>query len=792
MPTVRDKATGKTYELPDADALQLTKDDPSTELVGDVDVSQGPGSVSRVSPGYLNTESGWTPADPSVTEAQTQRERVSQRNDTVGSRLESILGGGLGALSFGAVSPFQEQQEAHPGYSLLGGLGAAALTLPFGGEGAEGLGAEELGGEALNAERTATGVVDGFRTANNLVRDYTPLGWATKGAEAVGDLIPGTGRLAKVGRIAAEGATIGGLQGGGEGLVKYLNDPDPDFSGEVLGGLARGAAWGGGIGLGLGGLDAAIGGAGDLLGRFKGKSAPELSADKYASRMEPQAPDPRSLGDYQGAAPLRERIDLSRTPGEASMFDSVNSRIKDVQAGQRIVDDMLERPAMASQAGWDPRDLKRLGASLGSEETQLLSFSTHPDAELPNLASTMHENDVLMARMSEATDRVPSRWSDPQLRAQQADATDATLRDIAKRRASGIEVSPAEEDGLRVSAKLGIGSSPEQAAATQGGVLRNFAKRAAGRMLNGIPGGRWLGNIASGFGGGALGAFAVDRALEHGAGAMLGHLGLEAAGIAVGGKLIRLAARDPRIGGIVAGGIAHALNSEALLPGDRPRTSTDPRRALRELADSARRVSPQAIGARVAGTLSHLAGGSPMTVAKAAQVASTRHAALLQLLDAADPPAVTAGARLMGRPLPSGAAAAKVADFVKATSHPLAPLLMALDGRLTGGAMAAAAGVFPTVIARLRQRILGGLVEGGHPDVSGSRMRILETLLGPQVLGGPGHGQFYRQTMATLAAQKSQPQPPQGSAPPPAPPGPIGTSPLATPAQRAAHPDEDR
>ena len=181
-----------------------------------------------------------------------------------------------------------------------------------------------------------------------------------------------------------------------------------------------------------------------------------------------------------------------------------------------------------------------------------------------------------------------------------------------------------------------------------------------------------------------------------------------------------------------------------------------------------------------------------MTVAKAAQVASTRHAALLQLLDAADPPAVTAGARLMGRPLPSGAAAAKVADFVKATSHPLAPLLMALDGRLTGGAMAAAAGVFPTVIARLRQRILGGLVEGGHPDVSGSRMRILETLLGPQVLGGPGHGQFYRQTMATLAAQKSQPQPPQGSAPPPAPPGPIGTSPLATPAQRAAHPDEDR
>lgn len=713
------------------------------------------------------------------------------------SKAKSWLGSFINGLSLGSVSPFGEDQSAHPYYGIAGGIASVLATLPFGGEGVVGAGADAAkGGEALaeglGAERAATGATsDVLRTVRSGFQDFTPLGQVTEMAGKLGRYIPGAGPLSKIARTGAGGAFIGGTQGMVEGLHHYLNDPDSDFSGDVLGGLTSNAGWGGVIGLGLG----AGGQLYEGLSGLRGKGSvelPRMSADEYSAYAESTAPDKRPLGGYDepNTSPLRSRVDLGNTPSETTAFDRVNGRLRDLRSAQRIITGLVDAPIMAERAGWEPKDLQALSQRLSAEEMNLKSFMTHADAELPNLAEHMHTNDVDMARMSEAMKEVPSRWSDPEMRAQEAKLTQDAVDSVAKRRASGLEVSPAEEDGHRISAKLAVGAQAADVPAVKDGVLTRLAKKAGLRFMNGQTGG-WFGRSMNAAGPAALAGIAVDRALAGGVSSLLGHGAVAVGGLKLGMTVLKAVAANPALGGILAGGAAHVLNSSGLLDGDRKSKTTDARQALRQFADRTRRLTPQAAGAQVARSLSHIAGASPLTVARAAQAATSRHRALLTLLDMVDPAPVTAGQRLLGRPLPKAADAHKTADFVRATSHPLAPVLLAMDGRLTPDARDAHAAAYPAVAQRLNQHLLGMLAERSAHGLPAPRMRTVETLLGPQALGGPGHGAFYRQTMQQLAAQVANPTPPPSSKPTPTPQGASGSptsSPWATAAQKAANP----
>lgn len=783
MGTLRDKSTGQIYEVPDVDAVRAAQEDPSLEVTSDVQVSP----QVTVTGQQATSRPGLRPISAEEQSAHWHGVHEQEAHDTFGSRAKAFLGGAIHGSTF-LLDPWAEDQSYHPGYTLGGELLPALATIPFGGEGAAELGAEEAAG--LSAEGAAAGAVEGgaLSRASQAIRSYTPLGASVRAGEALGRLVPGAGIASRAARIGLEGATMGALQGGGMGLGKYLNDPDSDFNSEVLGGAANGGLWGGALGLGIG----AVGGALERLGGLGRAAEPGgLSADEYAARMEPLEPGaPQYPND---TAPLHERLgNLSRTPGDSSLMDAVGDRLSRVRSAKGIVDDMIESPVLAQKAGWQTKDLKALYGSLGAEENMLSSLGKYPDAELPNLRQQMHTNDIAMARMSETTDRVPRSWADPAQRLAEARATEAVSQDVARQRAAGIEVLQAEEDARAIGAKLGLGRP--DAAAVSDGMLARAARWAGSRVIRNVPGGQYFGKLASlkGLGAAGVGGLAVDYALKHGVSAMLGHGALVAGGAAVGARVLRALARNPDVGGLIASQAARVLNSHALLPGQGPASHQDPRDALRGLSNRARNISPSVMGGHVARTLSHVAGSSPVTVAKASQVAANRHAQLLQLLDREDPAAVSPGAQLMGRPLPSAAAAARVADFIRATSHPAAPLLMALDGRLTPAAMGHAERAFPNSIGRMRSHLMEALADVGPHGASPAQRRTVETLLGPQMLGGPSHGDFYRQKMASLASSASQPRAPAGRPPPLQPPGPIGTNPMATPAQRAANPAQGR
>ena len=120
-------------------------------------------------------------------------------------------------------------------------------------------------------------------------------------------------------------------------------------------------------------------------------------------------------------------------------------------------------------------------------------------------------------------------------------------------------------------------------------------------------------------------------------------------------------------------------------------------------------------------------------------------------------------------------------------------VLAAIDGRLTPTMVQAAQAVYPATVQRMRQALLTALAQVKDPGkIPAARRRVIEAILGAEALGGPGPSVAYRSAMRASEQRAANPTPQQPPKAPPQPTGPIGRSPLATPAQRAAHPGEDR
>lgn len=781
MPVVYD-SDGAAQEVPDETATRLVQSGAYTLGPGGrVNARAETGAVSSVGSTQLDSLSTLRPYSAADEAADLEHGRLEREHDTVGSRARASLGGATDALSLGFVNPWQDDREFHPAYSGVGKAAGVAATLLV-----PGAGEESLARSGLEAAEGLGDVARGSRLARGIGESVgrTPLGLTARLAGRAGGLIEGSGLGARVARTALEGATGGGAIGLGTELSHQLLDGDAAFSGEnLLGATLGGAALGGLIGAGGSLASEGLSAAGRLLHRGEGVTAREgMSTEGFAARVAERAPRPYDPALDVGQRPPLARLVGAETPGGASLIDGVTSRARDLGSLQGTLESLSKgTPGLLEDAGLTRAFLDETRGTVQRELTQLKSFSATDVGPTVRLAEDAHANDLAAVRLSRATDRVPARWADPQLREQAVLARDRALEALAARRAQGLPVSQAEEDAARYAAQLGVGRPPAEVE----GIRDSLVARAARALVSRLPGGRL---VASGLGA-AGGVGVAEHVISHGVGHLLGHAALPLAAGGLAAKAVQAAFRDPHVGGLIAANAADVLNRTGVLKGNQPGASADPSRALRGLADRTRSVTPQQVMASTVASLGHVAGAAPLAVSQAGQAAANRHSQFLALLDRVDPPAATPGQHLLGRPLPSATDARRVADFVRMAGSPTNFLVAAMQGRLTPSMMAQAAAVWPATAQRARTELMSQLSAGGGDRLMPSQRRAVELVLGPGALGGPARSAAYTTMMAASVARASAPTTLAGG--PRA--GTVLTRPPApTPAAKAASPGEYR
>lgn len=757
-----------------------------------VNVRNQLGGVTSVERRQLDAQ-GDTLSEETPTEAadRMRQERLVREHDTVGSKSLAALGGATDALTLGFVNPWQDDREFHPVYSGVGKVAGLAATLLVPGAGEEnlariGLEGIETAADIARGSEAVAGAVRGSRIARaaravGSAVERTPLGMTTRLAERAGGLIEGTGIGSRIARTALEGATAGGAIGLGTELSHQLLDSNASFSGEnLLGSTLEGALAGGAIGAAGSaaseGISALPGVARRLLGRVERGGTKGMSAEAFAEAAGRRAPAPyNETADLTpgGRPPLGPMLD----PRSATLLDGVTSRMRDLESLDRTLESLSEAPALAGKAGITRQYIGEAQGTVQTELAGLRSLSRFEDAPVSRLAENAHANDLVGARLSQATDRVPERWSDAERRAQSVIDRDRALEALDKRRAAGIPVSQAEEDAARYSVQLSAGRPPKAQEEIAGSLVGNLARSLVSRL----PGGRL---IASGLGA-AGGVGVAEHIISHGVSGLVGHAVLPLAVGGVAAKAIQLAFRDPHVGGLLAADAASVLNSVGVLRGSGRPESRDPRRALRDLSDRVRSVTSAQAGAAAVASLSHVAGSSPLALSQAGQAATNRHAQLLALLDRIDPRARDQGQRMLGRPLPSIQAAREASEFARMAGSPTNFIVAAVQGRLTPAMMAKAERLWPATVERARAELASRMDGGLASRLPPAQLKSIEVLMGGRALGGPTRSSSYSSAISDSVSRSRQQQ--QGGQAP-RPPGPSATHPSTTAAQRASLP----
>ena len=723
-----------------------------------------------------------TPADEAAMLRQQNRAR---EHDTVGSTVRAFTGGATDALTLGFVNPWKDDREFHPIASGLGQVAGIGATFLVPGGGAAntarlGKGAAVASDVARAAEAGAS--VAEISRASRLARtigagiERTPLGYANRIAESAGGLVRGSGVGSRIARSGLIGATGGGIVGAGTELSRQLLEADVEFSAEnLLGSALEGAVLGGGIGVGGSAVSEGLSAAGRGVKalRARGK-APGTSADEFieaSSARSPRPYDESAAGQQAPRPPMASLLD----PKRVSLIDGVSSRMDDLNVVARRLDDLTESPVLAKAAGLDAPAIASAQASIKREIEGLKLLSKADDAPLARMAEDAHLNDLTGVRLSKVTDRIPARWSDAERRAQSIIDRDRALLELERKRANGLPVSQAEEDAVRYSSQLSGGRSPTEQASIRDSLVADAARR----LVSKLPGG---GIISQGLGtAGGIGI--AEHLISNGMSGLAGAAGQVAlAGLAA--KVVQAAFRDPHVGGLIAANVPSVLNSTGILRDSKRPTSSDPRKALRELGDRVRTVSPEQVNSATVTSLANVASASPVTLAKAGQAAATRHAQLLALLDRVDPRATTPSQAMLGRPLPSAQAARQVADFIRMAGSPTNFVVAALQGRLTPGMMAQAQVLWPATVRRARMQLSTLLAQTGGEGLSSQQRKSIETLLGSKTLGAPERSIAYKMAMQA-SAERGRVQPPQGGPRP----GTVKmTQPEMSPAQKTANP----
>ena len=764
MPTIKDKRTGKTYEVSDADALNYARTDPNFEIVGSLQISPS----AEVAGGQtLVTDPTAHAVDVGERSAhwKSQSKDISYNNPI--GEVKSFIGGGIETLSAGLWKPWEEEQEVNPGASIVGQIAGFVPGLFTGGAEAnlarKGV---QLGAEAITAGKALTRL-EKVGAAVRRAYEFTAPGIATRAGRAVEAFIPGATAGARIARSAANAAAFSTTD---EALRQAL-DSDKEFSGEQL---LHAAGWGAVLGGGGAAASEGIGIAKRGISKYLSKEAQQI--DEAAKLLEHRP----STSVADDAVEWGPRVDLSKSAGGIKVRDSIAQLRKDVESLKAIAKEATNSPGLAKAAGIESSAIAPLVDDANKAMRNLEKMMMSDAAPIQQLSRQLHSVDDLAQRLKPFSNELPKRWTDGAVRSKFYGDMEARLSKLPK------DVDPNLIAGERLAAHLAVGA-PESAAVVRDGVIGWIGKKVlgekVGRAVSGIADGGGKAGLI-GLGGILLGEHLVDGAAASivGGGLKLAALGV---GAKLGAKAIQLAFRDPAIGGLIAGSTVSVLNRAHVLPGSESRRETDPRRALRGFADRTRRVTPEQVASKAAASLSHVAGATPLSVAAAAETAGRRHAQIMAILDREDP--ISTGP--LGRQLPTVAAAKRVADVVRVTATPNNVVMAALNGTLTPTMLAAAEDTYPATVARLRQALLAQLAMVEDPTrLPAKTRRLISMLLGPSAGGDQANRLAYRSAMDKSAQRTREGYAPTQAKPPADPPKSVAENRLSTPAQRAAHP----
>ena len=721
--------------------------------------------------GYLSTQEAeregqlYKPVDPTDLARQQGGKILEAQHDNIGSTLKAVGGGAISTFDAELWKPWAEDQSYHPIAKTIGSVGALVPAFFLGS------GEADVGAEGAGALAKGLGETSDLGDAALKAYSYTPPGIAARIGQAAGRMLPdeiaGSARLGNIAKTAAEGAAWSSS----DELTRQALDPDAQFSGEqLLSSMAYGGLIGG-VGSGL------AEGLGGIAERFGKGSQDALSAEERASALSQyraKMPDVEPMED----APWAQSIDLTKSPNQLTAVDAMARASQDFDRLNENATELSKMKGVVAPA--DAARMRELAESAGYVSQRFEAMPNDPLQALGKMPARIDDAQELADLVRKySPESVPGRWSEDMqsLRVRGRQAIESQIADAMDR---GVPMAQEQADGLRVANELGVGKAPAEVEATKGGLLQGIGKRLLGNGL--------LGKAVSAGSMGAGAAIVGEHILEHGARSLVGG-GLELAALGAGAKLgakaLRAAFSDPMIGGAVAGSTVHVLRSANLLPGDHAAHTDDPRRALHDFAERTRKVTPQAAGGHAVQALSHVAGAAPLSVARAGEVAQMRQQYLLSLLDREAPEPTPVQRVLGGRPLPTAAAAGRVADAMRALASPANVIVAAMAGKLTPAMMQAADAVYPATMAKLRASLLTELSKLDPDKIPISQRRTIEALLGPGALGGRGPGSVYYDAMRASEQRMKAVKPP---GPPPQPPGPTAQSPLETAAQKAADP----
>jgi hypothetical protein len=248
MGTLRNKSTGDTYEVSDAEAVAAARENPELEVVGSIRVSP----TDAVREGKSVAADTWkNAAGTKETEGHWHEKHEEAEHDNALSTLKAGAGGFVDTATLGLVSPWEEDRKHHEIASGIGtGIGiAGTLLVP--------------GAGAANAGRLGIA---------GRIAAHTPLGAVTKLGARAGSLATrgGTGLV----RSGVAGVIEGGVQGVGQTFsdVAHMDD----LSLEKIGASLRSNVFYGGVAGGAAGLAA--------RGIERGLSRAKTALDDIAAR----------------------------------------------------------------------------------------------------------------------------------------------------------------------------------------------------------------------------------------------------------------------------------------------------------------------------------------------------------------------------------------------------------------------------------------------------------------------------------------------------------------------------
>ena len=304
MPPIKNRVTGEVTTVSDEMAADLVRG-------GEFDLADGGMIETRaVTGGKVRVGGRQLRGDRSLAavgvaeqaEALRQARRQRDYGDGVVNKLQAGAGGFAKGLSFGFVSPWEDEQDLN---STIAGVGEfAGILAPA---------LLTAGGSVA-----ATGAIRGGGTLARALA-LTPAGMVARGGARIAGATRAAGGVKAIAGVAAAGAFEGGVGNAGYYLSSVANG-DQKLSAEgFVGSLAGGAMWGGAAGGAFGLAEKGLIRARSMFPRLAGGKATRKVAEAAEASFVTQTDDVMAAADEMMAAATTKLASLKVPKAQADL-----------------------------------------------------------------------------------------------------------------------------------------------------------------------------------------------------------------------------------------------------------------------------------------------------------------------------------------------------------------------------------------------------------------------------------------------------------------------------------------